>query len=186
MTAVAPASTGYDASNEYYKDERDYVFAIAEALREEYLEIVNSGLVLQVDDAVLANMYDEFVQAEPRRVSALGRTARRRSQPRTAGHPGGSRQVPHLLRKLARSARRRCAARGHPSADVESSRGSVFDRSGERPSRTRVAPVAVREAAARKDSDPRRGDASHDERRASSPGCRSDRSLRRDWSVVKT
>ena len=62
MTAVAPASTGYDASNEYYKGESDYVFAIAEALREEYLEIVNAGLVLQVDDAVLANMYDELLQ----------------------------------------------------------------------------------------------------------------------------
>src|SRR5687768_13847698 len=62
LTAVAPASTGYDASNQYYQDEREYVFAIADALREEYLEIVNAGLLLQVDDAVLANMYDELVQ----------------------------------------------------------------------------------------------------------------------------
>src|SRR5688572_457779 len=62
LTAVAPASTGYDASNEYYTSDRDYVFAIAEALRQEYLEIVNAGLVLQVDDAVLANLYDELVQ----------------------------------------------------------------------------------------------------------------------------
>ena len=53
---MAPASTGYDASNEYYKSEREYVFAIAEALRQEYLEIVNSGLILQVDDAVLATL----------------------------------------------------------------------------------------------------------------------------------
>ena len=62
LTAVAPGSTGYDARNEYYPDERAYVFALAEALREEYLEIVNAGLVLQVDDAVLANMYDELSQ----------------------------------------------------------------------------------------------------------------------------
>jgi 5-methyltetrahydropteroyltriglutamate--homocysteine methyltransferase len=62
MTAVAPASTGYDAANEYYRDEREYVFAIADALREEYLEIHTAGLVLQVDDAVLANMYDEIVR----------------------------------------------------------------------------------------------------------------------------
>ena len=73
LTAVAPASTGYDASNEYYKDERDYVFAIAEALREEYLEIVNAGLVLQVDDAVLANMYDELMQQGPEQI--LGKWA---------------------------------------------------------------------------------------------------------------
>jgi 5-methyltetrahydropteroyltriglutamate--homocysteine methyltransferase len=65
LTAVAPASTGYDASNEYYASDREYIFAIAEALREEYLEIVGSGLILQVDDAVLANMYDELVQHGP-------------------------------------------------------------------------------------------------------------------------
>src|SRR5581483_8592730 len=58
FTAVAPASVGYDAENEHYSDEREYVFAIASALREEYLEIHKAGLVLQVDDAVLANMYD--------------------------------------------------------------------------------------------------------------------------------
>ena len=70
LTAVAPASTGYDAVNEYYPSDRDYVFAIAEALREEYLEIVNAGLILQVDDAVLANMYDELVQESPARYRA--------------------------------------------------------------------------------------------------------------------
>src|SRR5262245_1763417 len=62
LTAVGPGSTGYDSSNEYYATERDYVFAIADALREEYLEIINAGLILQVDDAVLANMYDELIQ----------------------------------------------------------------------------------------------------------------------------
>jgi 5-methyltetrahydropteroyltriglutamate--homocysteine methyltransferase len=67
LTAVAPASTGYDCSNEYYADERDYVFAIARALRDEYQEIYRSGLLLQVDDAVLANMYDELVQQSPAR-----------------------------------------------------------------------------------------------------------------------
>jgi 5-methyltetrahydropteroyltriglutamate--homocysteine methyltransferase len=65
LTAVAPASTGYDATNEYYPDDRSYVFAIAEALREEYLEIHRAGLVLQVDDAVLANMYDELAGQSP-------------------------------------------------------------------------------------------------------------------------
>ena len=43
FTAVAPASVGYDARNEYYANERDYVFAIADALREEYLEIHKAG-----------------------------------------------------------------------------------------------------------------------------------------------
>ncbi len=67
FTAVAPASVGYDAANEHYSNERDYVFAIARALREEYLEVHKAGFVLQVDDAVLANMYDHLVEQSPQR-----------------------------------------------------------------------------------------------------------------------
>jgi len=67
FTAVAPASVGYDARNEHYANERDYVFAIADALRQEYLEVHKSGVVLQVDDAVLANMYDHLVAQSPRK-----------------------------------------------------------------------------------------------------------------------
>ncbi|MGH6981261.1 MAG: hypothetical protein ACREFC_08645, partial [Stellaceae bacterium] len=65
FTAVAPASTAYDGVNEHYKNERDYVFAIAEALRVEYQAVHKAGFVLQVDDAVLANMYDHLVQQSP-------------------------------------------------------------------------------------------------------------------------
>ncbi len=65
LTTVAPASVGYDAFQEYYANERDYIFAIANALREEYLAVFKSGLVLQIDDAVLANMYDHLVQKSP-------------------------------------------------------------------------------------------------------------------------
>jgi methionine synthase II (cobalamin-independent) len=32
--------------------ERDYVMALAEALRQEYLEVYRAGLIVQVDDAV--------------------------------------------------------------------------------------------------------------------------------------
>ncbi len=67
LTAVAPASTAYDGVNEYYPSEHDYVYAIADALREEYRAIYDAGLLLQVDDAVLANMYDHLVQESPER-----------------------------------------------------------------------------------------------------------------------
>lgn len=65
MTAVAPASTAYDGVNEYYPSERDYVFAIADALRQEYQAIHKAGFVVQVDDAVLANMYDFLTRQSP-------------------------------------------------------------------------------------------------------------------------
>jgi 5-methyltetrahydropteroyltriglutamate--homocysteine methyltransferase len=66
LTAVAPASTAFDGVNEYYPSEREYIFAIADALREEYRAIHAAGLLLQVDDALLANMYDELSQSSPR------------------------------------------------------------------------------------------------------------------------
>jgi 5-methyltetrahydropteroyltriglutamate--homocysteine methyltransferase len=105
FTAVAPASVGYDARNEHYENERDYVFAIADALREEYLEIHKSGVVLQVDDAVLANMYDHLVEQSPRkyrewaelRVDALNHALRGIPEDRIRYHICfGSWHVPHV------------------------------------------------------------------------------------------
>ena len=57
MPVVAPASFLREATNEYYPSEEAYVFASADALRHEYRTIVDSGLLLQVDDAVLATMW---------------------------------------------------------------------------------------------------------------------------------
>jgi 5-methyltetrahydropteroyltriglutamate--homocysteine methyltransferase len=62
FTSVAPASMAYNGVNEYYRTEEEYVHAIAEALRQEYLAIHEAGFILQVDDAVLANMYDHLIQ----------------------------------------------------------------------------------------------------------------------------
>ena len=67
MTVVAPASTAYNGVNEHYPSDRDYVFAIADALRAEYRAVHDAGLVLQVDDALIANMYDSLVQQSPER-----------------------------------------------------------------------------------------------------------------------
>ena len=64
FTSVAPASTAYQGVNEYYKTEEEYVYAIADALRQEYLAIHEAGFILQVDDAVLANMYDHIVSQD--------------------------------------------------------------------------------------------------------------------------
>jgi 5-methyltetrahydropteroyltriglutamate--homocysteine methyltransferase len=52
VTAVSPASL-YWITNEHYPSERDFVFAVADALREEYRAIVDAGFLLQVDDAVM-------------------------------------------------------------------------------------------------------------------------------------
>jgi 5-methyltetrahydropteroyltriglutamate--homocysteine methyltransferase len=52
VTAVSPASL-YWIANEHYPSEQEFVFAIADALHEEYAAIVDAGFLLQVDDAVM-------------------------------------------------------------------------------------------------------------------------------------
>jgi 5-methyltetrahydropteroyltriglutamate--homocysteine methyltransferase len=105
LTAVAPASTAYDGVNEYYASDREYVYAIADALREEYRAIYDSGVLLQVDDAVLANMYDHLVQQSPEkyrewanlRVEALNHALTGIPEDRIRYHVCfGSWHVPHV------------------------------------------------------------------------------------------
>jgi 5-methyltetrahydropteroyltriglutamate--homocysteine methyltransferase len=57
MPVVAPASFLREAVNEYYPSEEAYVYAVADALRQEYQTIVQAGFLVQVDDAVLATMW---------------------------------------------------------------------------------------------------------------------------------
>ncbi len=47
LTATSPRGFG---QNSYYPTESEYLAAVAEALREEYLAIVDAGLLLQIDD----------------------------------------------------------------------------------------------------------------------------------------
>jgi 5-methyltetrahydropteroyltriglutamate--homocysteine methyltransferase len=61
MAAVAPASVAPDRKDEFYKSDEAYVFAVADALRDEYKAIVDAGLILQVDDAYLAHTYEVMV-----------------------------------------------------------------------------------------------------------------------------
>ncbi len=65
LPVVAPASAAFNGVDDYYKSDEAYVYAMAEALRNEYLAIYQSGLLLQVDDAVLANAYDDLMERSP-------------------------------------------------------------------------------------------------------------------------
>jgi 5-methyltetrahydropteroyltriglutamate--homocysteine methyltransferase len=65
LPVVAPASAAFNGVNDYYTPDEEYVHALSEALRTEYLAIYESGLVVQVDDAVLANAYDDLMARSP-------------------------------------------------------------------------------------------------------------------------
>jgi 5-methyltetrahydropteroyltriglutamate--homocysteine methyltransferase len=60
LPVVAPASV-YWLRNEYYASEEELVYAVADALHEEYTAIVEAGFLLQVDDAVLLHEYDSIL-----------------------------------------------------------------------------------------------------------------------------
>ncbi len=60
LPVVAPASV-YWLRNEHYGTEEELVFAVADALHEEYRGIVDAGYMLQVDDAVLMHEYDSIL-----------------------------------------------------------------------------------------------------------------------------
>jgi 5-methyltetrahydropteroyltriglutamate--homocysteine methyltransferase len=63
MTAVAPGSCSR-IGNRHYKTDEEFLYACAEAMREEYQAIVDAGLVLQLDDPALAENWD-MVNPEP-------------------------------------------------------------------------------------------------------------------------
>jgi len=95
LPVVAPASAIAISPNEYYKTDEEYIFAVAEALREEYRTIVESGLIAQIDDAHLPFMYDRMVPPGTRedfrkwagtRIDALNHALRGIPEERTRYH----------------------------------------------------------------------------------------------------
>ena len=63
MTSIAPGSASRIA-NRYYKTDEEFLFACADAMREEYKAIVDAGLILQLDDPAIAENWD-MVNPEP-------------------------------------------------------------------------------------------------------------------------
>ncbi len=58
MPAIAPSNVEWWQKNKYYKTEKDYVFAIADAMHEEYKAITDAGFLLQIDDPRLVTHYN--------------------------------------------------------------------------------------------------------------------------------
>jgi 5-methyltetrahydropteroyltriglutamate--homocysteine methyltransferase len=63
MTSIAPGSTTR-IGNTFYKSQEEFLFASADAMREEYTAILDAGLILQLDDPALATDWD-MINPEP-------------------------------------------------------------------------------------------------------------------------
>jgi 5-methyltetrahydropteroyltriglutamate--homocysteine methyltransferase len=122
LTSTAPASLEVYRPNRYYKNDEEYVFALAEAMRVEYEAIVAAGLILQVDDAWLPALWDRvgigmgleaFRARSAMRIEALNHALR--------NIPGRSCPLSPVLGQLARAPCLRSRARPHcrPHADGE-------------------------------------------------------------------
>jgi 5-methyltetrahydropteroyltriglutamate--homocysteine methyltransferase len=94
MTSVAPGSASR-IGNTYYRSDDDFLFACADAMREEYKAIIDAGLILQLDDPSIAENWD-MINPEPsveayrrftmRRVEALNHAIRGLPQDRMRFH----------------------------------------------------------------------------------------------------
>ena len=60
LPANTPGTIEHWLRNEYYKSDEEFVYAIAEAMREEYEGIVNAGFLLQIDDPDLPDGWQMF------------------------------------------------------------------------------------------------------------------------------
>jgi 5-methyltetrahydropteroyltriglutamate--homocysteine methyltransferase len=57
IASLGPLSLGAGTRNLHYRDERDYMFAVAECMREEYRAITDAGIYLQVDEPEFATAW---------------------------------------------------------------------------------------------------------------------------------
>lgn len=57
MPSISPTNVADWQANEYYDSDEEFLFAIADAMRAEYRAIIDSGILLQIDDPGLVTQY---------------------------------------------------------------------------------------------------------------------------------
>lgn len=68
MPAVAPSGVGF---NEYYRTQEEFFHAVGQAMRAEYTAIIDAGLLLQIDDPFLCDIFvDPALDAKQKRNTA--------------------------------------------------------------------------------------------------------------------
>jgi 5-methyltetrahydropteroyltriglutamate--homocysteine methyltransferase len=64
ICVFAPGWLDHHIFNEYYPTDEEFVFALADAMREEYRAVVDAGFILQIDDPGVATSWD-MIKPEP-------------------------------------------------------------------------------------------------------------------------
>lgn len=84
LTAIAPGTIEHWLYNEYYSSDEDFLFAIADAMREEYRAITDAGIIVQLDDPDLLDAWQihpemnvsRYQKYQELRVEAINRSLR--------------------------------------------------------------------------------------------------------------
>ena len=97
--------------NEHYPNDEAFIFALADVLHEEYKQITDAGVILQVDDPDLPDGWQMFPTCPSPTTASTPSCGSRRSTTRCGASPR-ARPAAHLLGQPARPARRR-----HPARD---------------------------------------------------------------------
>ena len=74
MTAVSPGQVARFQGNSYYKSDEEYLWALADVLKDEYKAITDAGILLQIDDPDLPDgwqMYPDMSLREYRKYATL-------------------------------------------------------------------------------------------------------------------
>jgi 5-methyltetrahydropteroyltriglutamate--homocysteine methyltransferase len=74
LSALAPGTIEHWLRNEYYETDEEYLFAVADAMHEEYRAITDAGFILQLDDPDLPDgfhVYPDLSVEEYRRFADL-------------------------------------------------------------------------------------------------------------------
>ena len=111
MPSTSPRGFGRNA---YYATEREYYEAVGEALREEYLAIIDAGLLLQIDDPWLTEILSDPIAATPPSATARAREHVEIVNHSLRGIPTERDPPAHLLRPQPRPA----GARHRPWREV--------------------------------------------------------------------
>jgi 5-methyltetrahydropteroyltriglutamate--homocysteine methyltransferase len=61
MPVAAPITVETDRPNEYYPNQEAYLYAIADALKQEYKAVVDAGFLLQLDDPWITARWDQLL-----------------------------------------------------------------------------------------------------------------------------
>ena len=94
LPATAPSGVGI---NEYYKSDEEYFHALAAELNKEYRAIVAAGILLQVDDPFLPDIFFE-PGLDDKQKKRRARDLCRGDQCGAQRHSGRAGPLPHLLR----------------------------------------------------------------------------------------